>query len=109
MKAQIKSWNDKEFLAYLLLYAAHADNQYSELEEAYILSKIEYSVYSKVWREYLLDNDYQHVQKIIAFQKQSPLFPYKTVMDELEGLFLADSYFHGMEAYMFTTIRHLLN
>lgn len=101
-------WNKHEFLAYLLLYAAHVDARYSESERNYILSKIEYPVYKKVLKEFERDNDYQHLQKILTFHRINQAFTTDTILVELYELFLADNHFHRMEKYVLSTIRQLL-
>lgn len=102
------NWTKQEFLAYLLLYAANADSRYTESEKNYILSKIEYPIYKKVLKEYSGDNDYQHLQKILSFQKQNNAFSPEIILVELYELFLADNHFHRMEKYMLATIRQLI-
>lgn len=109
MSTQQIIWTRQEFLAYLLLYAAHADTQYDDSEKAYILSKIEYPVYKKIWKEFVLDNDYQHLKKILAFQEINPTITAESIMNELYELFLSDNHFHRMEKYMLSSIRQLFS
>ena len=74
-------WTQQEFMAYLLLYAAHADIEYSEEERNYILSRIEYRVYRRIFKEFSLDNGYQQIQKILAFQKANPEYTTKKILE----------------------------
>lgn len=104
-----KPWNSKEFLTYLLFYAAHADNKFSEAEKSYILSKIEYPTYNKIWEEYAQDNDYQHIQKVLIFQRQYQPLSKDLIIKELNHLFLADHHFHTTERYMLSTFSQLLS
>lgn len=109
MTAQKNHWTQKEFLAYLLLYAAHADVQFKESERNHILSKIEQDVYEKAWKEFSLDNGYVQVQKILSFQKRSDYISNEFVIQEIQDLFLSDNHFHRMEKFTLSNIRRLLN
>ena len=102
-------WTHQEFLAYVLLYAAHADVDYREEERSYILSRIEYPIYRRIYKEYSQDNGYQQIQKIVAFQKDNPDLTSESILDEIKKLFLADNHFHRMEKLVLTTIRQLLS
>ena len=65
-------WDHQEFLAYFLLFAAHADIQYNDDEQQHILSKIHPNTYEKVWSEFSSDNDYTQIQKIIQYYQINP-------------------------------------
>ncbi len=109
MTTQRIHWTKKEFLSYLLLYAAHADVRYKEEEKEHILSKIEPRVYEKILKEYSKDNGYQQIQKIIFYQKVTENFSTDMILKEIKALFLSDNYFHTMEKLMLSHIRRLLD
>ena len=59
-------WNLDEFRIYLLLYAAHADFTETEEERELILASCDARTYKLIHKEFDQDNDYQHLEKIIA-------------------------------------------
>ena len=63
MKA-IKKWAPKQFLAYVLLYAAHADIHYKKEEKEHILSKVGDDAYQEAYEEFVQDNSYIQLRKI---------------------------------------------
>ena len=58
-------WSKKQFLAYVLLYAAKGNYIENEAERALILSKVGMKAYASVYQEFEADNDYQSIQKIL--------------------------------------------
>jgi len=62
------TWNYEEFRTYLLLYAANADLELSDSEEAMILGSISSDSYQKVKAVYDQTNDYEHIQTILKYK-----------------------------------------
>ena len=108
MESKASVWTPREFLAYLLLYAAHVDENYCEKERTYILSKVEYKTYQKVFQEFSQDNGYQRLQKITTYQQVNSAYTSTLIMTELKNLFVADNEFHHLEEYTLNTIRRLI-
>ena len=108
MTAHQIQWSKEEFLVYLLLYAAHADNKFTEEEKNYILSKIDKEGFQKIFEEFSVSNDYQHLQKIISYRKIYQFHPPKKLLDEIQHLFLVDNDFHYLEKILYMGIRHVL-
>ena len=101
-------WTQDEFLAYLLLFAAHADNVFKVDEKKHIQSIIEPEVYAKMDAEYSKDNGYVQVQKIMHYQKENDFFSIETIVQEMKNLFNSDDHFHSMEQFTLSNIRRLL-
>ncbi len=101
-------WTQNEFLAYLLLFAAHADNIFKAEEKRHIQSIIEPKVYTKMLAEFSKDNGYVQVQKIMNFQKENDFFSIDTIVEQMKNLFDSDGEFHSMEQFTLGNIRRLL-
>ena len=108
MTTSKNEWTKQEFLAYVLLFAAHADIQFKKEEKDHILSIVEPEVYEKMLAEFSKDNGYVRVQKIIIYQKLHDHFSTENIVEEMEKLFLSDSYFHRLEQYTLSNVRRLL-
>jgi hypothetical protein len=59
------NWDKEQFKAYLLIFAANANFSESEEEKELILSKVDAEVYKLMHREFVKDNDYQRLEKIL--------------------------------------------
>lgn len=105
---QIK-WSQKEFLAYLLIFAAHADNNFTTEEEKHILSIIDPWSYTKALAEFSKDNGFVQIQKIMKYQKANASFSIDLILHEMESLFYSDNYYHRMEKFTLASIRRLLS
>jgi hypothetical protein len=65
MNESITKWSQKEFKAYLLLYAANSNQNVTDEEKEFIESKFDKLTLKKMSKELELDNDYQRLQKIL--------------------------------------------
>ena len=101
-------WTSNEFLAYLLLFAAHADNVFKAEEKKHIQSIIEPEIYTKIFDEFSNDNGYVQVQKIMNYQKENDFFSIDSIVEQMKNLFYSDGQFHGMEQFTLNNIRRLL-
>jgi len=101
-------WTQNEFLAYLLFFAAHADNVFNAEEKKHIQSIIEPEIYNKILDEYSRDNGYVQVQKIMNFQKENEFFSIDHIIEQMKCLFYSDGQLHGMEQFTLGNVRRLL-
>ncbi len=101
-------WTPNEFLAYLLLFAANADNVFNAEEKRHIQSIIEPEIYNKMQDEFSEDNGYVQAQKILIYQKENKSFSIDRIIEELKKLFNADGQFNSMEQFTLGNIRRLL-
>ena len=101
-------WTENEFLAYVLLFAAHADIVFKTEEKKHIKSIIEPEIYTKVLSEFSKDNGYAQVQKILSYQKENAAFSIEFILQEMKDLFNSDQHFHPMGRFTLANIRRLL-
>ncbi len=75
------TWTYNEFKAYLLIYAAESNQIITEEEKDFIETQFDTLVIKAIQNEIKDDNDYQRIQKIMAYIEQNNLS--KTDLDEL--------------------------
>ena len=102
-------WTLDEFRTYLLLYAAHADFLETEEEKEVILSTCDREQYNRIHREFNLDNDYRHIEKIIvhlhAFKlKKSDV---KKLLNEMTEVQTADKQTDILEKTMMMLLKRI--
>ncbi|MGB0897106.1 MAG: hypothetical protein ACPGU9_01890 [Flavobacteriaceae bacterium] len=110
MQQAITHWTNDEFLAYTLLYSAHADYFFDDEEKDLILSKIDNNIYDDVLRELSKDNDYQSLQKILAYTQEHKFNNNEIdlLLYEIELLFMCDGEYDVLEKNMMMNLTHLL-
>lgn len=109
MKSQNYHWTKKEFLTYLLLYAAHADIFFREEEKNHILKKVETDTFEKTLEEFSQDNGYVRIQKLMVYHQLNRFFSVEDIMEECKELFLSDNQFHRMEEFALANMKRLLD
>ena len=81
METVTLSWSYTEFKAYLLLYAADTNKIITEEEKEFIESQFDALLIKTMQKELDNDNDYERIQKIMAYIEQNHL-----TKKDLEGL-----------------------
>ncbi len=112
IKMELKTeWTKEEFIAYLLLYAAKADQIITKEELDIVHSKVNNESYEKIKAEIEQDNDYQSSQKILFNIEQFNFSKndIETLMKEIKTLFLSDGKYDILEKNMYLALSHLLN
>ncbi len=109
MQEMVTNWTKEEFKAYLLLYAANADQIETAEEKEFILSTVDKQTYENIHIEFDGDNDYQSIQKLMAAAKK---FDYskddlELLMEDLKNLFLSDGIFSSYEHNLLATLKML--
>lgn len=107
MKTLSKKWTPSEFHVYLLLYAAYADLHFTEQEQVFILERVEPDLYARILIDFSQDNDYQRLQKLIAYYQQQTIITKDEIIAEIKDLFLADGLFHAMEMMLLMVLRKI--
>ena len=102
----MNTWNPEEFKAYLLLSASESDHIVTEEELELLEEKVDSNILKKISRELKADNDYQRMQKIMAYIesnncKQEEL---DALLSEIKEMYISDGNFDIMEQ---TTFRFL--
>jgi hypothetical protein len=104
------NWTKKEFKAYVLLYAAHANFFETEEEKEIILSLVDPLLYKEIHRELDRDNDYQSIQKILYnfekynYSKES----LHLLIEDIELVFDADRHHDVLEDNFLIGLKKLL-
>jgi len=103
-------WNFKEFSAFLMLHAAHADLKLTTDEKDAILEKVNESAFDKINEEYKSINDQERIDLILSYK--GLYFPTAARTHELLDLmkkeFLADGDFSQMEKNLMMILKRLM-
>ncbi len=81
MEAMNPTWSYDQFKAYLLIFAAESNQVITKEEKDYIEAQFDSLLIKVVQKEINKDNDFQRIQKIMAYIEQNNLS--KTDLDEL--------------------------
>ncbi|PHS07552.1 MAG: hypothetical protein COA88_08495 [Kordia sp.] len=110
MKQPAQHWTNDEFLAYTLLYSAHADYFFDDEEKDLILSKVDNNIYDNILKELTKDNDYQSLQKILAYTNKHKFNNNEVdlLLYEIELLFMCDGEYDALEKNMMMNLSNLL-
>ena len=67
------AWTYDEFKAYLLIYAAESNQIITEEEKDFIEAQFDTLIINAIQKEIKEDDDYQRIQKIMAYIEQNHL------------------------------------
>lgn len=90
MKTQ--NWTKQEFLAYILLYAAHC-NQIEDInEKEYILSKVNKAIFHKIHTEVVVDANEENLNKIQRYIQENKFSHEEKdcLLRDIKNVFFAD-------------------
>ncbi|MFN8338558.1 MAG: hypothetical protein U0T36_06010 [Saprospiraceae bacterium] len=92
-------WSYNEFLAFLLIYVAHVDMDFSVEEKAVIRKKFGDEVYDKMLEEFSNMSDYKAYETILMYKGVYYPSPdqKQEILDKMKDLFYADDDFNIME------------
>lgn len=62
------TWNQNEFLAFALLYAAHVDIDFSEEEKVKIKKLVNEETYNKIYTTFIEMSDYKALETILSYK-----------------------------------------
>jgi hypothetical protein len=103
-------WNYNEFLTYILIYAAHADLEFSSEEREVIKSQIDHEKAAHLLEEFQQSSDYEKIQIIQAYK--GLYYPTNERRDEIlyriRTLFESDGKFDVMERNMFRMLKKIM-
>lgn len=104
------TWNQNEFLAFALLYAAHVDIEFSTEEEAKIKSLVDEDTYSKLYDQFIDMSDYKALEIILSYKGlYYPTAPRKAeLLSQIKDLFKADGDYSVMERELFHFLEKLM-
>lgn len=104
------NWTREEFLAYVLLYAAHCNYFETKEEENYILSVIDKETYHKIHTEVVVDSDEDNLNKIQQYISNNKLSQEDkdNLIREIKKVFFADGYVDIMEKKVFNILKKII-
>ncbi len=93
------TWNQNEFLAFSLLYAAHVDIEFSEEERAKIKLLIDDETYDQLYKTFIEMSDYKALETILSYKGLYFPTPARKseLLDQMKQLFEVDGDFSIME------------
>ncbi|MDX1477090.1 MAG: hypothetical protein R3301_05260 [Saprospiraceae bacterium] len=103
-------WSREEFLAFLLLYAAHIDAEYTPEEQAFIHQQIDPAHLQQVESEFKQMSDYELLQVIRAYEGNyypSPRHK-EEILNQVRALFRADGAMSIEESSLLMMLKKLL-
>ena len=104
------TWNQKEFLAFTLLYAAHVDIEFSEEERVKIKSIVDEDTYNKLYAQFMDISDYKSLETILSYKGlYFPTVDRKAeLLSHIKSLFDADGDYSVMEKEMYHFFEKLM-
>ena len=109
MEAVNPTWSYDQFKAYLLIFAAESNQVITKEEKEYIEAQFDSLLVETVQKEINKDNDFQRIQKIMAYIEQNNLS--KTDLDELlkeiHTVYQSDGKFDSVEQGVFQFLEKL--
>jgi uncharacterized tellurite resistance protein B-like protein len=104
------NWSYEEFLAFTMLYAASADMNISEDEEAIIKKKISTEQYDKIKSCFDECNDTTIINTILSYHDQffATDEQRKQLLKEMRSVFEADHQYSIMERNLMKLFKHLI-
>ena len=109
MEAVNPTWSYDQFKAYLLIFAAESNQVITKEEKDYIEAQFDSLLIKTVQKEINKDNDFQRIQKIMAYIEQNNLS--KTDLDELlkeiHTIYQSDGKFDSVEQGVFQFLEKL--
>ena len=109
MEAVNPTWSYDQFKTYLLIFAAESNQVITKEEKEYIEAQFDSLLVKTVQKEINKDNDFQRIQKIMAYIEQNNLS--KTDLDELlkeiHTVYQSDGKFDSIEQGVFQFLEKL--
>ena len=98
-----KSWSEKEFRAYLFIYAADSNFEYNNEEKSFIESKIDLKMIESIKSDTDDLDDFQRLKIITDYIKLKNINKIKLdkMLDEIKQVYLIDGRFDQYEQSIF--------
>ena len=102
-------WTYNEFKAYVLIYAAESNQVITEEEKDFIEDQFDSLIIKAMKKEFDNDNDYERIQKIMAFIEQNNLGrkDLDSLLNEVKSVYLSDGKFDVTEQTVFQALEKL--
>ena len=104
------NWTYEEFLAFTMLYAASADMNISEEEEALIKQKLNDTQYQEIKSAFDSSNDATIIDTILSYHDQyfSTDEDREKLLAEMRKVFEADDQYSVMERNLMKLFKHII-
>ncbi|KGL63520.1 sulfurtransferase [Polaribacter sp. Hel1_85] len=105
------TWSKNEFLAYVLLYAAHCNFFETKEEENYILSKVDKIIFNKIHTEVVIDSDEENLNKIQQYISENKLSQEEkdALLKDIKNVFFADGSVDVIEKKVFGLLKKIIS
>lgn len=104
------NWNKNQFLAYILLYAAHCNYFEDSKELNFILSKVDDDSFYKIHTEIVVDSEDKKLKKIQQYISENKLSQSEkeAILKDIKQVFFADGTVDILEKELFATLKKIL-
>ncbi len=104
------NWDFNEFLAFLLIYASHADLDFSDEEKSKIKEIVSPEVFENIYSHFKNLTDYQALELILSYKDLyfSSENEKKHLIDEMKKIFVADGEFTSLEKDLLQFLERLM-
>lgn len=101
----------QEFLAYVLLFAAHCNHFESDEELNFILSKIDQATFDKIHTEVVVDSKEENIEKIQQYISDNKLnqLEKEALIRDIKEVFFADGSVDTIEKEVFATLKKIID
>ena len=110
MSNDTQHWSQDDFLAFLTIFGACADMDFSEVEKDWIKDRFGEEAFEKGRHLYKQQSDYENIQTIMAMKER--FFPgdqgHKVLVGTLKKLFSVDHDFSQMEKLVLRGLEKLI-
>lgn len=105
-----EKWSKDELLAYILIYISHLDLNETRKEYEYILTRVDKSVYQRVYDKFKKDSDYQCIQNIIRAVKTHDYYrnDFADLFADIKLMAFADGDFGDLERVLYSHLKKIL-
>ena len=109
MEAVNPTWSYDQFKAYLLIFAAESNQVFTKEEKDYIEAQFDSLLIKTVQKEINKDNDFQRIQKIMAYIEQNNLskIDLDELLKEINTIYQSDGKFDLVEQGVFQFLEKL--
>ena len=103
-------WDSKQFLAFLLIYASHADIEFSIEEKSQIKERVSSEVFEEMYAIFNTYTDYQALEEILSYKDVYFSTPSEkeALFTEMKNLFQADGDFSILEKELLVFLDKLM-
>ncbi|MFK8060916.1 MAG: hypothetical protein AB8B78_12605 [Polaribacter sp.] len=103
-------WSKKEFLAYVLLYAAHCNHFETKEEENFILSLVDKKTFHKIHTEVVVDSDEDNLNKIQYYLNDNKFNQQEkeALLRDIKNVFFADGSVDVIEKKVFAILKKII-